>query len=153
MAEEKGAARAQHRVSMENRRALEITGVTDIDSFDEQTVAVFTDVGELVVRGSSLHISRIDVESGNLSLEGEIDSLEYTDNVAVRGFSAALFSVWAVFSFFSRNVRESSAGLRWQGRCWERSSIGRFWEKLWCVRERGCWVWRLVPCGWCCGFG
>jgi len=89
MAEEKGAARVQHRVSMENRRALEITGVTDIDSFDEQTVAVFTDVGELVVRGSSLHISRIDVESGNLSLEGEIDSLEYTDNVAVRG------SIWA----------------------------------------------------------
>ena len=88
MAEDKGAARAQPRVSMENRRALEITGVTDIDSFDEQTVAVFTDVGELVVRGSSLHISRIDVESGNLSLEGEIDSLEYTDNVAVRG------SIW-----------------------------------------------------------
>lgn len=89
MAEEKGAARAQHCVSMENRRALEITGVTDIDSFDEQTVAVFTDVGELVVRGSSLHISRIDVESGNLLLEGEIDSLEYTDNVAARG------SIWA----------------------------------------------------------
>ena len=77
---------------MQNRRSLEITGVTDIDSFDEQTVAVFTDVGELVVRGSSLHIGRIDVESGELSLEGEVDSLEYTDNVMTRGsFWSRLF--------------------------------------------------------------
>ena len=86
MAEEKGAARAQHRVSMENRRALEITGVTDIDSFDEQTVAVFTDVGELVVRGSSLHISRIDVETGEVNLEGgRIDGVTYTDQRPNRG--------------------------------------------------------------------
>ena len=92
MADEKSLSKGQHHVTMQNRRSLEITGVTDIDSFDEQTVAVFTDVGELVVRGSSLHIGRIDVESGELSLEGEVDSLEYTDNVMTRGsFWSRLF--------------------------------------------------------------
>lgn len=84
MAEEKIIAR-EHRIEMDSRRILNITGVTDIDSFDEQTVAVFTDVGELIVRGNNLHIGRIDVDSGELSLDGDIDSLEYTDNVIARG--------------------------------------------------------------------
>lgn len=84
MPEEKTVVRA-HRLEMDSRRTLSITGVTDIDSFDEQTVALFTDVGELIIRGSSLHIGRIDVDSGELSLDGEIDSLEYTDSPAARG--------------------------------------------------------------------
>lgn len=84
MAEDKNMLRQQHKVVMDGRRALTITGVTDIDSFDEQMVAVFTDVGELVVRGSSLHLGKIDVESGELALDGEIDSLEYTDNASSR---------------------------------------------------------------------
>lgn len=84
MAEDKSMLRQQHKVVMDGRRALTITGVTDIDSFDEQMVAVFTDVGELIVRGSSLHLGKIDVESGELALDGEIDSLEYTDNASSR---------------------------------------------------------------------
>jgi len=75
----------QHKIVMDSRRNLSITGVTDIDSFDEQIVAVYTDVGELVVRGSGLHIGKIDVDSGELVLDGEIESLEYTDNISSRG--------------------------------------------------------------------
>ncbi len=82
-----------HKIVMESRRTLSISGVTDIDSFDEQVVAVFTDVGELIVRGSGLHIGKIDVDSGELMLDGEIESLEYTDNISARG------------SFFSRLFR------------------------------------------------
>lgn len=89
MAEEKKVARQQHNVIMEGRRSLTITGVTDIDSFDEEMVAVFTDVGELVARGAGLHINKIDVDSGELSLDGEISSLEYTDNTTARG------SIWS----------------------------------------------------------
>jgi len=82
-----------HKIIMEARRSLSISGVTDIDSFDEQVVAVFTDVGELIVRGNGLHIGKIDVDSGELMLDGEIESLEYTDNISARG------------SFFSRLFR------------------------------------------------
>lgn len=84
MAEEKRAVK-EHRIAMQGRRSLSITGVTDIDSFDEQMVAVFTDEGELIARGSGLHINRIDVDSGELSLDGVIDSLEYTDNLTSKG--------------------------------------------------------------------
>ena len=91
MAEEKMLSH-HHKIIMESRRSLIITGVTDIDSFDEQVVAVFTDVGELVVRGNNLHIGKIDVDSGELALDGDIDSLEYTDNITSRGsFLSRLF--------------------------------------------------------------
>lgn len=82
MQEERRAPLQKHTVTVEDRRNLTITGITDIDSFDEQLVAVFTDAGELLVRGSSLHINRIDIESGEIALEGDIMSLEYTDNIS-----------------------------------------------------------------------
>ncbi len=82
MLEERRIPNLKHTVIMEDRRTLSLTGITDIDSFDEQLVAVFTDTGELLVRGSGLHINKIDVEAGELSLEGEIFSLEYTSNIS-----------------------------------------------------------------------
>ena len=56
-----------------------ISGITDVDSFDEQAVVVYTDLGLLTIRGSSLHINRLSIETGELSVEGEISSLTYTD--------------------------------------------------------------------------
>ncbi len=89
MQEEKRFNRGVHTIMMEDRRTLSITGINDIDSFDEETVAVFTDAGELIIRGMGLHINRIDVDAGELSLEGEIFSLEYSDNMSSRG------SIWS----------------------------------------------------------
>jgi sporulation protein YabP len=92
MPEDKKVLRAQHNVIMENRRQLTVTGVMDIDSFDESTVIVFTDQGELTVKGANLHINRIDVDTGDLLMEGEIDALYYTDNQPQKGgFFSKLF--------------------------------------------------------------
>ena len=85
MAEEKKMLKMQHNIIMENRRSLTITGVMDIDSFDEQTVSVFTDQGELTIKGANLHINKIDVDSGDLVMEGEVDSLTYSENQPQRG--------------------------------------------------------------------
>lgn len=92
MVEEKKPA-VPHNVILEGRRKLTITGVTEIDSFDEQSVIVFCATGELAVRGEGLHINRIDVDTGELSLEGtRIDSLAYADNLPARGgFFGKLF--------------------------------------------------------------
>lgn len=92
MAEEKKILRTQHNVIMENRRNLTISGVMDIDSFDEETVILFTDMGELTIKGKNLHINRIDVETGDLLMEGDIDSIFYTDNQPRKGgFFSKLF--------------------------------------------------------------
>ena len=83
--QEKKIRKSQHNIIMENRRSLIITGVMDIDSFDEETVVLFTEEGELTVKGVNLHINKIDVESGDLSMEGEIETLIYADNLPGKG--------------------------------------------------------------------
>ena len=85
MVEEKKKA-GPHTVVMEDRKRLTVTGVTEIDSFDEQTVVLFCDTGELAIRGEGLHINRIDVDAGEVNLEGgRSDALSYADNMPSRG--------------------------------------------------------------------
>lgn len=87
-----GATGAPHTMVVEDRKRLSVSGVTDVESFDEETVALATELGELLIHGYDLHINRIDVESGDLSLEGEIISLTYTDNQPqTGGFFGRLF--------------------------------------------------------------
>ncbi|MDR1927683.1 MAG: sporulation protein YabP [Oscillospiraceae bacterium] len=66
-----------HNVILEDRRLLTVSGVSDVDSFDEHMITVFTDLGEMIVRGNDLHINRLSVEVGELLLEGQIISLTY----------------------------------------------------------------------------
>lgn len=84
MAEEKKYT-LPHTITLDERQTLNITGVTDIDSFDEETVVIYTECGELAIKGTGLHINKIDVEEGNLSVEGEVHSLEYSNNMPNRG--------------------------------------------------------------------
>ncbi len=85
MTDEKMLMKKPHNVILEDRKNLTITGVQDIDSFDEQMVVAFTDQGELTVRGYNLHVGKIDVESGELYVQGEIESLAYADPQPQRG--------------------------------------------------------------------
>ncbi|MEE0210845.1 MAG: sporulation protein YabP [Negativibacillus sp.] len=81
-----------HNLILEERGSLTVTGVEDVDSFDEQTVVVYTGLGELTVRGNQLHIERIDLQAGELELQGQVDSMTYTDQPAARGgFFARIF--------------------------------------------------------------
>ena len=68
-----------HQLILQERQQLELTGVTDVDSFDDTVVEVYTSLGRLTVRGTGLHIRRLDLGSGLLSIEGEIGSLVYVD--------------------------------------------------------------------------
>lgn len=79
MAEDKRMIKLPHNLILEDRRSLTVTGVSDVDSFDEQAVIVFTDMGELTVRGTQLHINRLSVETGELTMEGNIVALSYSD--------------------------------------------------------------------------
>ena len=81
-----------HNLILEERGSLTVTGVEDIDSFDDQTVVIYTGLGELTVRGNQLHIERIDL-SLQLQLSClQVDALTYADQPAVRGgFFARIF--------------------------------------------------------------
>ncbi len=89
MTDEKKMPKLPHSVIMEDRKKLSVSGVTDIDSFDEQTVIAITDMGELTIRGWNLHITRLNLEQSELLIDGEISSLTYTDTrPQAKGFFA-----------------------------------------------------------------
>lgn len=85
MADEKRNPSMPHNLVLEDRRLLTVSGVSDVDSFDEETVIVFTDSGELTVRGSDLHINRLSVEMGELTVEGRISALIYSEDTPKSG--------------------------------------------------------------------
>lgn len=90
--EEKKTIKLPHNVILEERKNLTVSGVSDVDSFDDETVVLFTEMGELTVRGSGLHINKLNVESGDFNIEGQIHTLIYTDDDAKkRGFFDKLF--------------------------------------------------------------
>ncbi len=92
MPEEKRCANLTHNLILKERKLLNISGVLDVDSFDDSTVVAYTDLGELTIKGTGLHINKINLDSGDLELDGEVSRLEYTeDRLAEKGFFSKLF--------------------------------------------------------------
>ena len=75
MEEKKGAAHSLH---LEQRSRGMITGVTEMKSFDEENILMETSQGTLEIRGSSLHVCRLELDKGEAEIEGKVDSLIYT---------------------------------------------------------------------------
>ncbi len=71
--------RKNHNAILENRKRLLLSGVTDVDSFNENQMLLFTELGELLIRGKNLHINEMNVETGDFSVEGDIWALIYGD--------------------------------------------------------------------------
>lgn len=81
-----------HQLILEERGKLSVTGVQDVDCFDESMVILFTSLGRLVIRGRSLRVNGFSVETGDFSLEGEVDSLVYSEDQKNKGgFLSNLF--------------------------------------------------------------
>lgn len=91
MPEDKNIVKLPHNIILEDRKLLSISGVNDIDNFDENVVVLFTDLGQLTVRGSNLHISKLNVDTGELSMDGEITAIFYHEEQPGKS-SGGLFS-------------------------------------------------------------
>ena len=91
MVEEK-LQKKQHGVEVQNRERLSLTGVTDVIDFDSQHVSVTTDYGSLTVKGEGLKIGKLSVDIGEITVEGEIEALFYSeDSSEKRGVFSRLF--------------------------------------------------------------
>ena len=93
MTDDKKTVKMPHNIIMENRESLNISGVSDVDSFDEQSVVIFTDMGELTVKGGNLQIQKFSVETGELTISGKVQLLSYSEDVSEKsqGFFGKLF--------------------------------------------------------------
>ena len=66
-----------HRLVIENRAGGVITGVKDVDCFDESQILLLTEEGKLLIKGEKLHVRQLDLEKGQVELEGRTDSFTY----------------------------------------------------------------------------
>ena len=84
---------ADHHVILEGRASLSVSGVEEVESFDENAIVMRTSLGTLVVRGEELHIEKLSLDGGDLRGEGMVDSLTYEDSGRDRagGLFARLF--------------------------------------------------------------
>lgn len=82
-----------HEVILKGRKSLDITGVKEVESFDNEEFLLETSLGFLSVRGHNLHIKNLDVDEGIISIEGKVDDLVYVDQPTEKskGFIGKLF--------------------------------------------------------------
>ena len=69
-----------HSIVMDNRKKLSICGADDVLGFNEETVSVNTSLGNIIIRGSSLHINKLNLDTGEVEIDGVINSLQYTES-------------------------------------------------------------------------
>ena len=67
-----------HKLILDSRARGMITGVLDVDDFNGEKIQVQTEAGRMLIKGENLHITSLNVEKGELELEGKVDSLAYT---------------------------------------------------------------------------
>lgn len=82
-----------HNLTLEGRKNLMISGVTEVDNFDDKTISAITGMGTLTIKGENLNIKKLNLELGDLEIEGRISSLTYTDKKinSTEGFFSKLF--------------------------------------------------------------
>jgi len=76
---------------LENREKLNITGVLDVLSFDDQIVIVETGLGLLTVKGDNLRINKLSTDTEEVIIEGNIFNMAYSEKDTV-GKESSIFS-------------------------------------------------------------
>lgn len=75
-----GFSRTGQSVVLENRKKAVITGVREVEGFTETEVSLYTDMGQLTVKGRELRVSQVDTDTGELIMTGDpITSMTYSD--------------------------------------------------------------------------
>lgn len=81
----RGRTEGEHRLILEGREQLIVTGVEEVESFDENSIVMGTCKGLLIVQGEQLHIEQLSLDGGGLKVEGYVTSLTYEEERPARG--------------------------------------------------------------------
>ena len=79
MAMEEKIQMGSHKLTLQNRGSVMLTGVKDVVAFDENQVVLDTELGLLTIKGKNLHMNRLTLEKGEVDIEGRIDSMAYSE--------------------------------------------------------------------------
>ena len=83
-------ARVPHKLTLDERSKLTMTGVTEVLSFDEAAVVLRTELGKLLIQGQELKLKTLSLEGGQVEVEGKISALDYEEPRAREGFFRGL---------------------------------------------------------------
>ena len=78
-----------HLLTLENREHLTLTGISDVDSFNEEEIIAISPCGELTIKGELLHIEELNLEAGTVS--GKVTSLLYSEKFSSTSLLKRLF--------------------------------------------------------------
>ena len=68
---------AEHSVNLFNRSQANLTGISNVVTFDEKEIILESSMGFLVVSGGDLHITMLNLDEGNVELQGKVSCIEY----------------------------------------------------------------------------
>lgn len=83
-----------HKIVLSNRKGGNFTGVLDVISFDISEILLETEQGMLNVKGKDLHVNRLNLEKGEVDIEGVIDALSYSQVPTSMKKPDNLFGKW-----------------------------------------------------------
>ena len=79
-------------IIIESRKKLNISGVKDVTSFDDETILLDSKLGKMTVKGENLHIENFNTETGDLMATGQIHAVVYmSDGKSSGGFISRIF--------------------------------------------------------------
>ena len=97
------ALQAPHQLQLDSRSRLHMTGVIEVESFDEATIVLTTTRGTLIVRGENLHLQLLRLDGGEVLVDGTVDSLSYEDAAPAGGFFRAAVRLMELPVLFRRS--------------------------------------------------
>ena len=74
-----------HHIILEEREQLVVSGVEEVERFDENTILLTTAQGALEIQGEGLHIEKLSLDGGDLRVEGRVNALLYEADGGSRG--------------------------------------------------------------------
>ena len=80
-----------HKLTLNDRKNLTLTGVTEVVSFDDTSVILRTQLGALEVQGQQLQLKTLSIEGGQVAVDGHISALIYEEPRSADGFWRRLF--------------------------------------------------------------
>ena len=78
MTEGKGSFKNQN-IFIEDRNKVTITGVEQVDSFNDNTIILRTVKGGMTIRGEGLNVGKLNLDNGNININGIINGIVYNN--------------------------------------------------------------------------
>lgn len=86
---ETNLAQQPHRLTLDSRSRLSITGVLEVESFDDTEILLTSTRGPMSIRGQGLHLQQLSIDGGQVLVDGSVDAISYEDDIRAAAFSPA----------------------------------------------------------------